>query len=71
MKQLLCVRIRNLECRCAGTKTEGQEFNVVSLAEVLKRSYHVAYADTYIMNNLGCGQWRGQPAVPSKPAAAN
>lgn len=55
MKQLPRIKIRNLERRYATTKSEGEEHNVVNLTEFLKRSYYVAYADTYIMNNLGCG----------------
>lgn len=51
-------------------QSDGGKLNV-SLSEVLKRSSHETYADTYIMNNLGCGQRRGQPAVRSEPAAAN
>lgn len=52
-------------------QSDGGKLNVVSLSEVLKRSSHETYADTYIMNNLGCGQRRGQPAVLSEPAAAS
>lgn len=51
-------------------QSEGEDLNVVSLTEFVKKSY-VAQTDTCIVDTSGCGQWREQPDVPSEPAVAS